>query len=95
MAERGAVAAVIYAAKSTDDRHGSIPTQIEDCRAAVEREHRELYGEPQLDEGFSGYKRSRGPGLEDQAALRSRRPRSMARRSFGCSTPTASLAATV
>jgi len=24
--------AVIYAAKSTEDRHGSIPTQLEDCR---------------------------------------------------------------
>ncbi len=30
--------AVIYAAKSTEDKHGSIPTQIEDCRALAARE---------------------------------------------------------
>ncbi len=29
--------AVIYAAKSTEDKHGSIPTQLEDCRALAER----------------------------------------------------------
>jgi hypothetical protein len=30
--------AVIYAAKSTKDPHGSIPTQIADCEAMAERE---------------------------------------------------------
>lgn len=72
MADAGltaAIPAVIYAAKSTDDRHGSIPTQIEDCQAAVKREGRMPYGEPQMDEGFSGYKRSRGPGLEEAKRL--------------------------
>ena len=32
------VAAVIYAAKSSEDEHGSIPTQIADCKAMAERE---------------------------------------------------------
>lgn len=54
--------AIIYAAKSTEDKHGSIPTQIEDCRAMAEREGWNVVGEFQ-DEGFSAYKRSRGPGL--------------------------------
>lgn len=58
------VAAVIYAAKSTADVRGSIPTQIDDCLAAIERGGRELAGAPQTDEGFSGYTGSRGPGLE-------------------------------
>jgi len=57
------VPAVLYAAKSTEDRHGSIPTQVEDCRAMAEREGWRIEGEYQ-DEGFSAYKRSRGPGLE-------------------------------
>jgi len=30
------IACVIYAAKSTEDRHGSIPDQLRDCRAAIE-----------------------------------------------------------
>ncbi len=32
------IPAVLYAAKSTADPRGSIPTQLEDCGAAVERE---------------------------------------------------------
>ena len=31
-------AAILYAAKSTEDKRGSISTQLEDCRALVERE---------------------------------------------------------
>jgi hypothetical protein len=34
----GGLPALICAAKSTDDKHGSIPTQIEDCGAALGRE---------------------------------------------------------
>jgi hypothetical protein len=34
----GKVEAVIYAAKSTEDRMGSIETQLEDCRRMAERE---------------------------------------------------------
>jgi site-specific DNA recombinase len=58
------VPAVLYAAKSTEDKRGSIPTQLEDCRAMVEREGWEAVGEFQ-DEGFSAYSGNRGPGLED------------------------------
>jgi DNA invertase Pin-like site-specific DNA recombinase len=55
--------AVIYAAKSTEDRHGSIPTQLEDAREMCEREGWEAIGEFS-DEGFSGYSGDRGPELE-------------------------------
>lgn len=56
------IPAIVYAAKSTQDRRGSIPTQIEDCRAMAEREGWTVVGE-YTDEGFSAYSRSRGPGL--------------------------------
>ena len=55
------IPAVIYAAKSTEDKHGSIPTQLEDCRRQAE--DRDLVRDFQ-DEGFSGYSGNRGPGLE-------------------------------
>src|SRR3954447_23425291 len=54
---------VIYAAKSTADRKGSIPTQLSDCHAMAEREGWRVVAEHQ-DEGFSAFKGSRGPGLE-------------------------------
>ena len=54
--------AVLYAAKSTEDLHGSIPTQLEDCRALAEREGWEVVKEF-TDEGFSAYSGNRGPGL--------------------------------
>jgi DNA invertase Pin-like site-specific DNA recombinase len=53
---------VIYAAKSTEDRHGSIPTQLSDCRDYAERHGWHVVGEFE-DEGFSAYKGNRGPGL--------------------------------
>ena len=53
---------VIYAAKSTEDKHGSIPTQLEDCRAMAEREGWTVVGEHK-DEAFSAYSGDRGPGL--------------------------------
>lgn len=53
---------VLYAAKSTEDRHGSIPTQLDDCRAFAEREGLTVVAEFQ-DEGFSAYSGNRGPGL--------------------------------
>src|SRR3954451_17425020 len=53
---------VIYAAKSTEDRHGSIPTQLEDCRALAERDGLEVVGE-YSDEAASAFKGDRGPGL--------------------------------
>jgi DNA invertase Pin-like site-specific DNA recombinase len=63
--------AVIYAAKSTEDRHGSIPTQLADCRALAERERLEVVGEF-TDEAFSAYSGNRGPGLERAKALATR-----------------------
>ena len=54
--------AVVYAAKSTEDKYGSIPTQIEDCRTMAEREGWEVVGEFS-DEAFSAYSSNRGPGL--------------------------------
>ena len=53
---------VIYAAKSTQDRRGSIPTQIEDCRRAAAERGWQIVSE-HTDEGFSAYSRNRGPGL--------------------------------
>jgi hypothetical protein len=55
--------AVIYAAKSTEDVHGSIETQLADPRAICEREGWTIVGEYR-DEGFSAYRGNRGPGLE-------------------------------
>ena len=54
---------VLYAAKSTEDTHGSIPTQLQDGRAMAEREGWAVVGEFQ-DEGFSAYSGNRGPGLK-------------------------------
>jgi site-specific DNA recombinase len=69
--------AVVYAAKSTEDQRGSIPTQTADCRAMAERQGWEVVGEFS-DEGFSAYKGNRGPGLEraKQAAVRAAEDRS-------------------
>jgi Resolvase, N terminal domain/Homing endonuclease associated repeat/Recombinase zinc beta ribbon domain/Recombinase len=56
---------VIYAAKSTEDRRGSIPEQLRECREAIEGDpRRELVAEYE-DEAFSAYRRDRGPGLRD------------------------------
>ncbi len=54
--------AVIYCSKSTEDRHGSIPTQLDDCRALAEHKGWAVMGEFS-DEGFSAYHGNRGPGL--------------------------------
>ena len=54
--------AVIYAAKSTQDKHGSIGTQVTDCREKADREGWILDGEYE-DESKSGYSSSRGDGL--------------------------------
>jgi site-specific DNA recombinase len=55
--------AVLYAAKSTQDKHKSIPTQLDDCRRKAADEGWEVVGEF-TDEGFSAYSGNRGPGLE-------------------------------
>ncbi|MCL4286897.1 MAG: recombinase family protein [Thermoleophilia bacterium] len=53
---------VIYAAKSTEDKRGSIQTQLEDCREMAAREGWEVIGE-YSDEGFSAYSGNRGENL--------------------------------
>jgi len=58
-----AIPCVIYAAKSTEDRRGSIPGQLAECREAIEADPlRTLIGE-YSDEAYSGFKGDRGPGL--------------------------------
>lgn len=54
--------AIIYAAKSTQDVRGSIPTQMEDCRAMATREGWVVDGE-YADEAASAWSGDRGPGL--------------------------------
>lgn len=69
VSESGAPPCVIYAAKSTEDVRGSIPTQIADCRAAIERRGGRIYGEPQVDEKHSAFRANRGPGLAQAKRL--------------------------
>jgi len=57
-----ATPAVIYAAKSTADTHGSIPTQLADGRALAEREGLYVVDE-YSDEAASAYRGNRGDGL--------------------------------
>ncbi len=66
--DEDAIPVVIYAAKSTADVRASIPTQLTDCRSAVERDGgREVVGE-YSDEAASAYRGNRGAGLK--SALR-------------------------
>jgi DNA invertase Pin-like site-specific DNA recombinase len=55
-------AAVLYAAKSTEDKHGSIPTQLEDGRKLAEREGLTVAG-TYHDEAASAYRGNRGEYL--------------------------------
>ena len=54
--------AILYAAKSTVDRHGSIPDQLKDGRALAGKLGLSVVGE-YTDEDISGYHHDRGPGL--------------------------------
>lgn len=54
--------AIVYAAKSTEDIRGSIPTQLEDGRAMAAREGWEVTCE-YVDEAVSAWTGDRGPGL--------------------------------
>jgi len=56
------IPAVIYASKSTEDRRGSIGTQLDDCRTLAAREGWEVIAEFK-DEDRSAYHGNRGPGL--------------------------------
>jgi len=53
---------VLYAAKSTTDEHGSIPSQLERCREHARRQGWTVDAEYH-DEAASAYRASRGPGL--------------------------------
>ena len=56
--------AVAFAAKSTEDKHGSISTQLEDARALAEREKLDLSPEREFhDEAASAFRGNRGPEL--------------------------------
>jgi DNA invertase Pin-like site-specific DNA recombinase len=59
---------VIYAAKSTQDKHRSIDTQLEDGREKAAAEDWEIVGEF-TDEAFSAYSGNRGEGLKRAKAL--------------------------
>jgi DNA invertase Pin-like site-specific DNA recombinase len=61
--DRSAVACVIYAAKSTEDRHGSIPEQLDECRTVIAGDSGRRLVAEYRDEAFSAYRRNRGPGL--------------------------------
>jgi DNA invertase Pin-like site-specific DNA recombinase len=57
------IPAVVYAAKSTQDRRRSIDTQLEDARWKCAEEGWDIIGRPFSDEGFSAYRGNRGPDL--------------------------------
>lgn len=55
--------AILYAAKSTADEKGSIPTQLDDGRALAERDGLEVVGQ-YSDESASAWSGDRGPQLK-------------------------------
>jgi hypothetical protein len=54
---------VVYAAKSTEDRRGSIPGQLADCRAAIDAAQGRAIVAEYRDDAVSAYAGNRGPGL--------------------------------
>jgi len=56
---------VIYAAKSSQDVRGSIPAQLAELRQAIAEDARRGVVAQYIDEAFSGYRRDRGPGLQE------------------------------
>lgn len=62
MQPEGSGEAVLYAAKSTEDKRGSIPTQFADGREFAEREGLAVVGE-YADESASAWTGNRGPQL--------------------------------
>ena len=59
----GEIPCILYAAKSTEDKRGSIPDQLRECRAAIERESGRAVVAEYTDVAVSAFSRSRGPGL--------------------------------
>lgn len=64
-------AAILYSAKSTKDRHLSIPEQRDDCREMAAENGWEVVGDF-ADENFTAYSGNRGPGLAAAIALAKR-----------------------
>jgi DNA invertase Pin-like site-specific DNA recombinase len=64
LGNRPDIACVIYAAKSTEDRRGSIATQLADCRTAIDVADERVIVAEYRDEAVSAYTSNRGPGLE-------------------------------
>jgi DNA invertase Pin-like site-specific DNA recombinase len=67
---------VLYAAKSTTDKMGSIPDQIKACEELAASQGWTVDGRPESDEAASAYSGNRGPGLEramDRAAALAKR----------------------
>lgn len=62
-ADETVIPCVLYAAKSTEDKRGSIPDQLHDCRVAIEQDPGRRIVEEYFDESFSAFHRSRGPDL--------------------------------
>jgi DNA invertase Pin-like site-specific DNA recombinase len=62
------IPAVLYAAKSTQDKHASIPKQLADGRKKCDEEDWEIIGGPGIgefkDEKFSAFTGNRGPDLK-------------------------------
>jgi hypothetical protein len=56
---------VLYAAKSNEDAHGSLATQIDDCRRGIAKAGGRMIVVELFDEAVSGFKQSRGPGLAE------------------------------
>ncbi len=56
---------IVYAAKSTEDKRGSIPDQLRECREAIDRDPVRRWGGEYVDETFSTYTGDRGPGLAE------------------------------
>src|SRR6478672_2455221 len=62
MQEQPKAPAIIYAAKSTEDKRGSIPNQLADCRVFAARENLTEVGH-YYDEAASAWSGDRGPQL--------------------------------
>jgi hypothetical protein len=56
------ISCVVYVATSTEDRRGSIPDHLRECRAAIEREPGRSLVAEYSDEAVSAFTRSRGLG---------------------------------
>jgi hypothetical protein len=70
---RGAPA-ILYGAKSTQDRHRSLVTQLEDACEFAEENDWKILAEYK-DEGFSAYSGNRGPGLAQPRCMLRAPPR--------------------